>query len=167
VLAEEWPEVTDAARQLTAVMSASFDRQKLLSPAEYRAFRLVEDVVANQRGYRVFAQVNLGEILKSGDDLAFRSINSKRIDILVVDGGGWPVLAVEYQGSGHYHRTAAARDAVKKEALRKAGVRYLEVSPGESDAQIQGHVREQLAGRINTPDLAPLKAVNAPAIGTR
>ena len=33
------------------------------------------------------------------------------------------------QGHGHYQGTAAARDAVKKEALRKAGVRYIEVTP--------------------------------------
>ena len=37
--------------------------------------------------------------------------------------------AIEYQGHGHYQGTAAARDAVKKEALRKAGVRYIEVTP--------------------------------------
>src|SRR5215471_16926325 len=42
---------------------------------------------------------------------------------------GWPLAAVEYQGNGHYRGTAAARDAVKKEALRKAGVRYIAVTP--------------------------------------
>jgi hypothetical protein len=31
-------------------------------------------------------------------------------------------------GGGHYQGAAAARDAVKKEALRKAGVRYIEVT---------------------------------------
>ena len=36
--------------------------------------------------------------------------------------------AIEYQGHRHYQGTAAARDAVKKEALRKAGVRYIEVT---------------------------------------
>jgi hypothetical protein len=38
-------------------------------------------------------------------------------------------LAIEYQGYGHYQGTAAARDAVKKEALRKARVRYIAVTP--------------------------------------
>jgi len=54
------------------------------------------------------------------------------------------VLAVEYQGNGHYQGTAAARDAIKKEALRKAGVRYLEVSAHHSDEQIRSLIREQL-----------------------
>jgi hypothetical protein len=42
---------------------------------------------------------------------------------------GDPIAAIEYQGHGHYRGTAAARDAVKKEALRKAGVRYIELTP--------------------------------------
>ncbi|MEP7348782.1 MAG: hypothetical protein ABI668_02385 [Sphingorhabdus sp.] len=33
------------------------------------------------------------------------------------------VHAIEYQGSGHHQGTAAARDAVKKEALRGSGHR--------------------------------------------
>ena len=51
---------------------------------------------------------------------------------------------MEYQGSGHYQGTAAARDAVKKEALRKAGVRYVELSASDSAEQIRSRVREQL-----------------------
>ncbi len=85
------------------------------------------------KGYRVFAQTSLGEILKSSDHDAFHSINSKRADILVIDAGGWPVLAVEYQDDGHYQSAPAARDAVKKDVLRKAGVRHLEVHPTDSD----------------------------------
>ena len=135
----------DTGRQLDAVMASPFQRKRVLSGAEYRAFRIVEDYVAAARGgFRVFAQISLGEVLRSSSPEAFRSINSKRVDILVVDRGGWPVLAVEYQGDGHYQGTAAARDAVKKEALRKAGVRYLEVSEGDDDNKIRDCVREQL-----------------------
>jgi len=80
----------------------------------------------------------------SPDESAFRSINSKRVDILIVDQGGWPVAAVEYQGDGHYQGTAAGRDAVKKEALRKAGIRYVEITATDSAEQIRTRVREQL-----------------------
>ena len=127
-------------------MAASFQRRRVLSASEYRAFKVIEDdMAAARRGYRVFAQTSLGEILQSPDENAFRSINSKRVDILVIDRSGWPVLAVEYQGSGHYQGTAAARDAVKKEALRKAGVRYIEAFPTDSVEQIRSRVREQLS----------------------
>ena len=42
------------------------------------------------------------------------------------------VAAIEYQGGGHYLSDAAARDAVKKEARRKAGIGYHEVVAGHT-----------------------------------
>ena len=126
-------------------MAASFEKRRLLNRSEYQAFKIIEaDIAAARRGYRVFAQTSLGEVLRSPDEDAFHSINSKRVDILIVDKGGWPVAAVEYQGDGHYQGTAAARDAVKKEALRKAGIRYVEITATDSAEQIRSRVREQL-----------------------
>jgi hypothetical protein len=140
----EGRDLADVGEQLHAVMAASFEKRRVMNRAEYRAFKIIEDYVTARAGYRVFAQTNLGEILCSSDADAFRSINSKRVDILVVDPGGWPVLAAEYQGSGHYQGTAAARDAIKKEALRKAGVPYVEILADDSDDQIRSRVRERL-----------------------
>lgn len=40
--------------------------------------------------------------------------------------------ALEHQGTGHHQGTAAARDAVMKEALRKAGIGYREVGAGHT-----------------------------------
>ncbi len=138
-------DLTDLGEQLRAVMAAPFQKQKLLSLAEYRVFKIIEDDLAGRGGgYRLFAQANLGEILRSPDDNAYRSINSKRVDILLVNGGGWPVLAIEYQGRGHYQGEAAARDAIKKEALRKAGVAYVEITDGDTDEQIRARVRDRL-----------------------
>jgi hypothetical protein len=146
------PDRTDAGQQLNAVMAAPFEKQKLLSFPEYKVFKIIEDDIAAARcGHRVFAQTSLGEILRSPDEDAFRSINSKRVDILIVDHRGWPALAVEYQGNGHYQGTAAARDAIKKEALRKAGVPYVEVSASDSAAQIRSRIREQLGCETVTP----------------
>ena len=139
------PDLTDPGQQLNAVMAAPFEKRKLLNPSEHRVFRVVEkDIWSARCGYRVFAQTSLGEVLRSPDEEAFRSINSKRLDILIVDSDSWPVLAVEYQGSGHYQGTAAARDAIKKEALRKADVRYVEISKTDSPTQIRARIREQL-----------------------
>jgi hypothetical protein len=126
-------------------MAAPFEKRRLLSLSEYRVFKIIEDDMAKaRRGYRVFAQTCLGEILASPNSDAFHSINSKRVDILIVDQGGWPVAAVEYQGSGHYQGTAAGRDAVKKEALCKAGIRYIEIFPSDSNEQIRSRIYEQL-----------------------
>lgn len=125
--------------------------------AEYRVFKIIEDENLTERtGHRVFAQTSLGEVLQSENSDAFRSINAKRVDILIVDRAGWPVVAVEYQGSEHYQGTAAARDAIKKEALRKAGVAYVEIMPGDNDDQIRFRVREQLGWKA-TISLEPSK----------
>src|SRR5262249_2702888 len=57
---------TDAGQQLKAVMAASFGKRRLLSRPEYQAFKIIEaDIAAARRGYRVFAQTSLGEVLKS------------------------------------------------------------------------------------------------------
>lgn len=118
----------DASDQLRIVMRARFEKKRLMSRAEFDLFRAVE---AHLRrcgpGYRLMAQPSLGEVLTSPDDAAFRCINAKRIDMLVIDTFGQPVLAIEHQGGGHYQGDAAARDAVKREALRRAGVDMLEI----------------------------------------
>jgi hypothetical protein len=44
------------------------------------------------------------------------------------------IHAIECQVSGHHQDTAAARDAVKKEALRTAGIGYHEVVAGYTTA---------------------------------
>ena len=126
---EETP-VTDAAEQLRIVMGAEFEKRPLLSRSEaqvlYAAERAVNSADLN---WRVMAQVSLGEVLACRDARAYGAINSKRVDLLIVSRSGDPIVAIEYQGHGHYQGTAAARDAIKKEALRKAGVQYIEVTP--------------------------------------
>jgi len=124
--------VTDPAEQLRLVMGARFEKRRLLSRSEahvlYAAERAIKKSAADLN-WRVMAQVSLGEVLSSPDARAYSAINSKRVDVLIVSCRGDPILAVEYHGHGHYQGTAAARDAVKKEALRKAGVPYIAVTP--------------------------------------
>ncbi|QLC26962.1 DUF2726 domain-containing protein [Parasphingopyxis algicola] len=95
-------------------------------------------------------QVSLGEILSSPDDDAYFAINSKRVDLLIVDADCRPLHAVEFQGAGHHTgKSAAARDAVKKEALRRAGIGYVEVVKGDTPAEVREMVRK-LAGRVRS-----------------
>ena len=66
------------------------------------------------------------------------------MDFLVIDRLGMPALAVEYQGHGHYQNGAFMRDAVKREAVRKARVQFLEI-PAEYDAMIvENQIRSAL-----------------------
>jgi hypothetical protein len=139
--------VVDPANQLRYVSAASFTKKKVMNGSEYGVFKVVEEqVLAHQRSYRVMAQTSLGEIITSTDRRAFESINSKRVDILVVSPTGHPIAAIECQGAGHYQRDdTAARDAVKREALRRAGVEFVEIFDRHSAAEVAQIVRELLS----------------------
>lgn len=127
----------DAADQLRLVMEAPFEKRRLLSKSEARVFYAAEKAIRDQNlGWRVMAQVSLGEVLSSSDAHAYSAINSKRVDVLLVSSSGDPIAAVEYQGDGHYQGTAPARDAVKKEALRRAGVGYIEVTTAHNPTDL-------------------------------
>lgn len=138
----------DAADQLRVVMGAAFTTQPLLNRGEARVFREVDRIVIDcNPGWQVMAQVSLGEILRSKDADAYRCINSKRVDLLLMDEDCQPRHAVEYQGGGHHQGTAAARDAVKKEALRRAGIGYHEVVAGHTTPSELRRLIERLVDR--------------------
>ena len=127
------PKQPDAADQLRIVMTADFTVQPLLNKSEARVFKELDRIVIGcNPGWQVMAQVSLGEILRSKNSDAYSCINSKRVDLLLVDDECRPRHAVEYQGWAHHQGTAAARDAVKKEALRRAGIGYHEVVAGHT-----------------------------------
>ena len=133
----------DPTEQLRVVMAADFKRRRLMSPDEARVFKAAEAAVRSlDLKWRVMAQVSLGEVLSAADHRAYAAINSKRVDILLISASGDPVAAIEFQGSGHYLGSAAARDAVKKEALRRAGVAYIEVTPAHD---FTDHLAKELA----------------------
>ncbi|WP_313574628.1 DUF2726 domain-containing protein [Brevundimonas sp.] len=126
-----------ATDQLATVMKAEFHAKRLMSREEARIFYALERGLAKHAlGWRVMAQVSLGEVLGSADTGAFQAVNSKRVDMLIIAKDGLPIAAVEYQGSGHYQGTAAARDAVKREALRRAGIEFLEIRSGHAPEEL-------------------------------
>ena len=123
----------DAAEQLRVVMAAEFKPRPLLNKGEARLFAELDKlVIARNPGWQVMAQVSVGEFIASPDAEAYGCINSKRVDLLLVDADCRARHAIEYQGTGHHQGSAAARDAVKKEALRKAGIGYHEVVAGQT-----------------------------------
>ena len=143
----------DAADQLRTVMRADFKAQPLLNKSEAKLFKALDKMVLELRpDWQVMAQVSLGEILRSEDAEAYRCINSKRVDLLIVDEECRPLHAIEYQGGGHFkgaHATAA-RDAVKKEALRRAGIGYVEVVAGDLSASDLRRMVERLVTNMKS-----------------
>lgn len=127
-----------AERQLNAVRSSEFRKRPLMNKSEYSVFCKLEKLLsASHRGYRVFSQVSLGEILGSDDKQAYLAINSKRADFVIIDWSGLPIAVVEYHGSGHFQGDAVVRDAVKREACASAGIMFIELTESYSDADIK------------------------------
>lgn len=144
------PKQPDAADQLRIVMGADFSIQPLLNKREARVFKELDRIVISLNPeWQVMAQVSVGEILRCQDPEAYKCINSKRIDLLLVDAECHPRHAIEYQGGAHYQGTAAARDAVKKEALRRAGIGYHEVVAGHTTPTELRRLVEKLVDRPN------------------
>lgn len=140
-------EETTAERQLNAVRNSEYRKRPLMNKSEYGVFCKLEKLLStSHRGYRVFSQVSLGEILGSDDKQAYLAINSKRADFVIIDRSGQPIAVVEYHGSGHYQDDAILRDAVKREACSSAGIAFIGLSESYTDADIEAisnhlHVR--------------------------
>lgn len=155
-------DISSYEKQLKFVSSnkASFTAQKLMKVGEFKVFQTIESkIIPSFKGCRVFAQVSLGEILYA-DKLFHSCINSKRVDMLVISPFGMPLVVIEYQGSGHYQGTAALRDAVKKEALRKAGITYVEITESNTEQDIQYLVTRALENALNHKDDIKHKTVD-------
>jgi hypothetical protein len=135
----------------------TFRASRIMGRGEYELFRAAISVTrqpmpAGAFPFYVFPQVSLGQIIRTTAadewqaDQAHRSINSKRCDLLICDRNGNPVAVLEYQGAGHdIGGTAKRRDFIKRVALERAGVRYLEIPDATSPADMQRIIRELLA----------------------
>ena len=142
------------ARNIEAVAKVSFRKKRLLNKGEYRLLRALEDLLPQFGGqYRLMAQTSLSEIIEpigTREDKdwknAFHAINAKRLDFAIFDSGGFLVCAIEYQGEGHYQDGAFMRDAVKREALRLAGVPLVEITPDVTREELRILIGRHLAG---------------------
>jgi hypothetical protein len=149
------------ARQLEAVRRAhvTFRRRRVMNGGEFAVFRAAMAVTGQpyptgQFGFWIFPQVSLGQIIRTEGaqeldaDEAHRAINSKRCDLLIADRSGNPLAVLEYQGRGHnIGGTAGRRDEIKRIALERAGVRFIEITDGTSQAEIQRTIRELLTAK--------------------
>jgi Protein of unknown function (DUF2726) len=120
----------------------------IMRDGEHKLFRAAMMVIwqpmpRGQYPFHVFPQVSLGEILHTEARTDYLTINSKRCDLLLTDLSGTPVAVLEYQGSGHgIGGTARQRDKVKRQALERAGVRYVEIPEGTTPDKMQQIIRQ-------------------------
>lgn len=160
--------MADPRDQMIAISTIGFETVPLLNREEARLLPVLEKAVRiHGNGHRVMAQTCLGELIRPKEEkvatgsrsAAYASINSKRLDFAIINRFGHLVLAIEYQGTGHHQGGKTfMRDAVKREAIRKAGVPLLEVSPDFMAEEIAHQIRGILLPASSQPEREPPRA---------
>lgn len=129
---------------------------RLVRPINREAYKILLDlekaVQELGQGHRVLAEISLRAFMKIEKNSAHpnrvlaarRKIAQKRLDFLIIDKRGQPVLAVEYHGSGHYQGNAIYRDAVKRAALQEADLTLLEIYNGDKRETIYQRIIDGL-----------------------
>src|SRR3546814_10706575 len=112
--------VATAAAQLRVVMEAEFSARPLLNRGERRLLSLLDKILAEESpGWRAMGQVSLGEILASPNEAAFFAVNSKRVDLLIVDADCRPLHAVEMQGQGRHQSDRSEEHTSELQSLMR------------------------------------------------
>jgi len=152
---QEYAAHLDRQREAVIRQRVTFTKRRIMGRGEFELFRSAMGVTrqpfpTGAYPYFVFPQVSLGQIIGTGQGLeadeAHRAINSKRCDLTICNRSGTPLAVIEFQGSGHnIGGTATRRDEIKKIALERAGVRFIEIQDGTQPTEIQRIIRELLA----------------------
>lgn len=116
---------------LNASMHSKYEPQILLNKTEVTIYWALIKLLKNH--LYVNPQVSLGEILSCENNLGYRAINSKRADFVLTDKAFKPVAVIEFQGRLHFQGEYKIRDAIKFNALSRAGIKYIQLF--ESDAE--------------------------------
>lgn len=160
----------DGVDKLRSVSDARFSTKRLISDNEALVLAEIEAIIAEiGQPWRVMAQVGLRQIIASNNADANAAIDSQQVALLIVGPDRAPIAAVDYQPLGQVRSEDAVRDAVKREALRRAGIAYIEVrasdGPGDLRDDIAGLVVRRRA-LVDGPGVAePPGAADVPAAG--
>ncbi|HEY9233922.1 MULTISPECIES: DUF2726 domain-containing protein [Phenylobacterium] len=148
-------DVTDIENQIRFIGQAELRAVRPVNKEAVRVlYALDEWIAANQPDWRMSFEVSMGAFIKTAaydpDDrvlqAAFSSYNSKRVDFLLIDRFGQPMLAVEYHGTGHdLSNDAPGRMEVKRLALSRAGIPLVEIPAKAAKAKILDMIAETLA----------------------
>lgn len=131
------PDLSDPNIAIQYVQLSQYSVRPIMNKEAYFVFMITERFFKDlKQGHRVIPEMCMGAVLHCADEEGFSSINSKRLDIGVINRTGSLILAIEYNGSGHYQGNAVARDAIKKMALNKAQVPLIEIVPEDSESDI-------------------------------
>jgi hypothetical protein len=146
--------ISRSENQINAICDpdVSFYPKPVMNRGEYQVYVAAKLALKDlgRLEWHIFPQVSLGEVIKTSShyewkgNRAHQSINSKRCDLLITDGRGKPRTVIEFQGSGHYQSNAVERDLVKKIAVERAEMNYVEIPDRMSRAEMVKVIVEAL-----------------------
>jgi len=147
-------DLSDYSNQIKFIENVTLRSRKPITAESFRAvYAILEQSLESfEKKYRILAEVSLGSFIGTynephkdyASNLAFRSINSKRVDFLIIDPIGYPKLAIEYHGSGHFQGNAESRDTVKRLIFQKVGIPLLEFEEGVSSDNVRDAIMKNL-----------------------
>lgn len=151
---ENLPPKRTGAGKITAFERAhrgNFAAKPIFNRSEKRLFHfLAEEVKAYSRPLFVMGQTPLREMVRTDDQFVrgggHYALGDRRVDFTITDEQGSVLVAVEYNGGGHYQNNALERDAIKRVVLEQAGIPLLVVKQGENPAEVRKRLAEILAG---------------------
>jgi hypothetical protein len=149
--------------RLRNVSDAQFSPKRLMSDNESIVLAEVESIIADIGcPWRVLAQVSLSQAVASSSAEALLAIEGQQIALLIVDPDRTPIAAIEYQPLGQVRSEDALRNAIKREALRRANIAYIEVRSSDQPGDLR-HDITALASRQRALAEAPPRVAPAPA----
>lgn len=128
------------------IFAPPFERRPLMNQTELQLFKILRGELP--AGWSVMCQVSYGAFLRNKSTKRYMSVNSKRADFVVLDPDLNVAATIEYQGKGHFGNTRDSRaraeksDAVKRQALREAGIALIELPARFDHETVAQHVAE-------------------------
>ncbi len=140
---------TDKVSALQRAERGSFSKKSLFNKSELGVFRLLEDEIRSATlPLRVMGQTSMHGFLETDGQYetggSYYALSDRRMDFVIANGEGDVVLAIEYNGGGHFQNNSEKRDAIKAIALGKADIPFLTIEAGEGETLVRQRIRHKL-----------------------
>ncbi len=159
-MAQTTPEAQNQpADALNFVSTSDLKLCSVLDSSAHPILAVLENTVADlHSGYRVMAQLSLDKIITSRDDenreQAASALAGKTLEFVVIDKFGMAVLAAEQVATEVRSGDEYIARATLIEALRKAGVTFMEIPRDYSQSGLRQQINQILAKQTQSAQSA-------------
>lgn len=114
-----------------------YQTKPLLNFSERKVYWSLVKICQQSDSMKVFAQVSLGEVLSHKNLDIYKVVMCKRLDFCITDKNFNPIIAIEYNGKGHYNNTSDLRDKIKRQAVESSGMSFVTITPNNQEQALQ------------------------------